>query len=363
MREPPTKPIEWRETSIRIIDQRELPGRETWLDLTTTDEVAAAIKTMALRGAPLIGIAAAMGVALESRRSAGLPWDEFRRRVDEAARVIAATRPTACNLFWALKRMSKVLEACTKPRISREPRACSEALVREALAIYEEDLEMGRRMGEIGAELIKDGMTVLTHCNAGGLATSGYGTAVAPMYVAKERGVKFKVIADETRPLFQGSRLTAWELRRAGIDVTVICDSACHSLMARGKVNVVFVGSDRITSSGDFANKIGTYGVALSAKANGVPFYAVAPSSTIDFGLERGTEIPIEERNPDEVTVISGKRIAPEGVAALNPAFDVTPHELVTGIITEHGLISRPFREGLQELNAKLGGAEGRMID
>jgi methylthioribose-1-phosphate isomerase len=346
MLEPPVKPIEWLDDSVRIIDQRELPGRECYLDLGSAEEMAWVIKSMALRGAPLIGIAAAMGVALESRRWLSSPWDEFKRRVEEAAKAIGVTRPTASNLFWALTRMSKVLEACE----GSEPRACSDALVREALRIYEEDLETGKRMGEIGADLIKDGMTVLTHCNAGGLATSGFGTALAPMYVAKARGIKFKAIADETRPLLQGARLTAWELARGGVDVTVICDSACHFLMARGKVNLVFVGSDRITLSGDFANKIGTYGVALSAKANGVPFYVVAPSSTIDFKLESGKGIPIEERDASEVTHLAGKRITPEGVPALNPAFDVTPADLVTGIITEKGLIAKPFRENLAAL-------------
>jgi len=348
MLEPPVKPIEWSEDRVRIIDQRELPGREIRLDLKSAEEVAGAICSMALRGAPLIGVAAAMGVAAESRRRLASGEKEFRQKVQEAIQLIRATRPTASNLFWALKRMSAVLES----NVGRSPRDLSDELVREALAIYEDDLETGRRMGEIGAELVKDGMTLLTHCNAGGLATSGFGTAVAPMYVAHQRGVKFKVLADETRPLLQGARLTAWELKRAGIDITVICDSACHSLMARGRVNLVFVGSDRITLSGDFANKIGTYGVALSAKANGVPFYAVAPLSTVDFKLERGEEIPIEERDPSEVTHLAGKLITPEGVPALNPAFDVTPADLVTGIITEKGLVKPPFKEGLLRLRS-----------
>jgi len=233
-------------------------------------------------------------------------------------------------------------------------REVSDALAREALRIYEEDLETGRRMGKIGAALIKDGMTLLTHCNAGGLATSGFGTALAPMYVARQRGIDFEVIADETRPLLQGARLTAWELSRAGIGVKVVCDAAAHFLIARGKVDLVFVGSDRITLSGDFANKIGTYGVALSAKAAGVPFYVVAPSSTIDFGLRRGNEIPIEERDPSEVTCLCGRRLTAEGVSALNPAFDVTPARLLTGIITERGLIRRPFRQGIAKLGKRL---------
>jgi methylthioribose-1-phosphate isomerase len=224
------------------------------------------------------------------------------------------------------------------------------ALTADAIAIYSEDLETGLRMGQIGVDLIGEGSTLLTHCNAGGLATSGFGTALAPMYVAHERGIAFKVYADETRPLLQGARLTAWELKRAGIDVTVICDSASHLLMSRGAVDVVFVGSDRITRSGDFANKIGTYGVALSAKAAGVPFYVVAPMSTIDFGLERGEDIPIEERLPAEVTDMCGKRVTPPGVPAYNPAFDVTPAELVSGIITEKGLIRPPYAENLARI-------------
>lgn len=343
---PPVKPIQWLGDKVRLIDQRELPAREIYLDIITAEAMAHAVKTMVLRGAPLIGVAAAMGVAVEARRWTALAWSDFKKKVDDSIRLLGSTRPTASNLFWALERMSKVLES----HGPAEPRSSSDALAAEAMKIFEEDLETGRRMGEIGAQLIKDGMTILTHCNAGGLATSGYGTALAPLYVAKQRGVRFKVFADETRPLLQGARLTAWELARAGIDVTVICDSAAHFLMARGKVNLVFVGSDRITLSGDFANKIGTYGVALSAKAAGVPFYVVAPVSTIDFTLEKGDDIPIEERDPSEVICVGQTRLTPDCVSALNPAFDVTPNALVTGIITEKGLLGRPFREGLMKL-------------
>jgi len=345
--EPPVKPIEWMGDSLRIIDQRRLPALECSMMLGSAAEVAEAIKDMALRGAPLIGIAAAMGVAVEARRWIPSGWDEFESRVSEAIETLAATRPTASNLFWALDRSRKVL-AGEKPGGS--PEAAASALAADALAIYEEDLETGLRMGEIGADLIEEGSTLLTHCNAGGLATSGFGTALAPMYVAHQRGIRFRVYADETRPLLQGARLTAWELERAGIDVTVICDSASHLLMSRGAIDLVFVGSDRITMSGDFANKIGTYGVALSARAAGVPFYVVAPVSTIDFGLERGGDIPIEERDPAEVTGISGARLTPQGVAAYNPAFDVTPADLVTGIITEKGLIRPPYPENLAGL-------------
>ncbi len=342
--EPPVRPIEWLGDGIRIIDQRCLPLKECDLILKTAADVAEAIKGMALRGAPLIGIAAAMAVAVEARHWTSSTWDEFETRLLAAIEMLSATRPTAGNLFWALDRSRKVL-ASHKPGGS--PEAASSALTAEAIAIYSEDLETGLRMGQIGVDLIREGSTLLTHCNAGGLATSGFGTALAPMYVAHQRGMSFKVYADETRPLLQGARLTAWELKRAGIDVTVICDSACHLMMSRGVVDMVFVGSDRITSSGDFANKIGTYGVAISARAAGVPFYVVAPVSTIDFDLEKGEDIPIEERDSAEVTEISGVKVTPRGVPAYNPAFDVTPAELVSGIITEKGLIRPPYPENL----------------
>jgi methylthioribose-1-phosphate isomerase len=345
----PVRPIEWLDDRVRIIDQRCLPQEERHIDLKDAGEVAEAIRTMALRGAPLIGIAAAMGMAVESRRWADSPWRDFSLHMEAAIDLLRATRPTASNLFWALERMRKALAGFPE---DAAPRACSDALVDEALAIYEEDLETGRRMGGIGGDLIRDGFTVLTHCNAGGLATSGYGTALAPVYVAHERGIAFRVYADETRPLLQGARLTAWELEQAGIDVTVICDSASHLLFSKGMIDIVLVGADRITVSGDFANKIGTLGVARSAAAGGVPFYVVAPTSTIDFALQRGDDIPIEERAASEVTNISGTRITPPGVKAYNPAFDVTPGELVTGFITEQGLIGKPFRENLPRLRS-----------
>jgi len=342
--EVPVKPIEWLGDSVRIIDQRCLPDRECHLDLEDAGEVAGAIRDMALRGAPLIGIAAAMGVAVESRRWVSASWRDFSLRMEDAVQLLRSTRPTAGNLFWALERMKGVLAGFPEEAV---PRACSDALVGEALKIYEEDLETGREMGRIGGDLIKEGFAVLTHCNAGGLATSGYGTALAPVYVARARGIGFRVYADETRPLLQGARLTAWELHNAGIDVTVICDSASHLLLSKGMVDLVLVGADRITVSGDFANKIGTLGVARSAAAAGVPFYVVAPTSTIDFALDRGEDIPIEEREASEVTVISGTRITPLDVPAYNPAFDVTPAELVTGFITEKGLVTQPFRANL----------------
>ncbi len=344
MIEPPVKPIEWLEESIRIIDQRQLPLCEVYLELKTASEVADAIKTMALRGAPLIGIAAAMGVALEALHNKDLEEATFKAELENTIASLRATRPTAKNLFWALERMEGVLKAA-------QPTEQAVADLRaEALKIYDEDLETGRRMATIGAQLIKDGSTILTHCNAGGLATSGFGTALAPMYLAHANGIRFKVYADETRPLLQGARLTAWELNKAGIDVTVICDSTAHGLLRQRRIDIVFVGADRITTSGDFANKVGTYGVALSANASGIPFYVIAPTSTIDLDLASGSEIPIEERSPEEVSVIGGTRFVPQGVKAYNPAFDVTPHNLVTGFITEKGLIDRPFATNLKRL-------------
>jgi methylthioribose-1-phosphate isomerase len=347
--EPPVKPIEWCGDEVKIIDQRRLPGEEHILSLRTTGEFEEAIKTLAVRGAPLIGIAAAMGVAVASRRLVSSTWAEFETSLRESIQVLHGTRPTASNLFWALKRMEKILEDTTH---DESPEACSRALVKEALGIYEEDLEMGIKIGKAGAGLIRDGFSILTHCNAGGLATSGFGTALAPVYWAFNKGVQLKVYADETRPLLQGARLTAWELARAGIDVTVICDSAAHIMLSRAKIDLVLVGADRITLSGDFANKIGTRGVAMSAHAAGVPFYVAAPSSTIDFDLEKGAQIPIEERDALEVTHVGGVRITPPGVAAYNPAFDVTPAEYVSGFITEKGLINPPYLENLASIRS-----------
>ena len=340
MPEPPVKPIEWLDENVRIIDQRALPGELRHVELRGVEEFASAIESLAVRGAPLIGIAAAMGVALEARRLVACPWDEFEAGVTHAMDRLKGTRPTAINLFWALDRMLSVLAGGEK---ECDPGGTASALVSEALRIYREDLDMCYRIGELGADLLEDGSTVLTHCNAGALATSGFGTAIAPVYVAHARGLKVSVIADETRPLLQGSRLTAWELSHAGIDVTVICDSAAHLMMARGKVDIVFVGADCITSCGDFANKIGTYGVALSARASGVPVYVAAPSSTVAVRLRCGDEIPIEERSESEVTTVAGVRMVPGGVRAFNPAFDITPARLVTGIITEKGIFRHPF--------------------
>jgi methylthioribose-1-phosphate isomerase len=344
---PPIRPIEWLEDRVRIIDQTRLPEAEVYVDLRTAREVADAIKTMKLRGAPLIGVAAAMGVAIESRSLISVGWNKFELKVERAIELLRATRPTATNLFWALDRMNMALG---KGSIQTSPGACSDSLVAEALRIYDEDLTTGIEMGRAGESLIDDGCSILTHCNAGALATSGFGTALAPVYAAASKGRKFRVFADETRPLLQGARLTAWELSRAGIDVTVICDGTAHSMISRGKVNLILVGADRITRSGDAANKIGTYGVAVSAERSGVPFYVVAPVSTIDFDIDKGEDIPIEERSQSEITHICGTRIVPSEVTAFNPAFDVTPAELVSGFVTEMGLITPPYRKNIASL-------------
>jgi methylthioribose-1-phosphate isomerase len=325
------QPIDWTATGgVRILDQTLLPGEERYLDLDTVDAVAEAIRTLRVRGAPLIGIAAAMGVTLAARGRAP-SLDE----VCAASKTLGATRPTAVNLHWALDRMER--------RAGRAVAAgenLAHALRNEATAIWEEDRAMCARIGAAGAELVGDDALVLTHCNAGALATGGIGTALAPIYTLHQAGKRVAVLADETRPLLQGSRLTAWELSRAGVPVTVITDNMAASRLRRGDVTCVLVGADRIAANGDVANKIGTYGVALAARAAGVPFYVAAPSSTIDPATPTGAAIPIEERSAGEVSGWRGHQAAPTGVAVWNPAFDVTPAELVTAIITDRGVMA-----------------------
>lgn len=298
---------------LRIIDQTKLPQELVYLELDGIEEIVDAIKRLSVRGAPAIGCAAALGLAACAQH---LETD-FSEGVNALANQLAASRPTAVNLFWALDRC--------------RTKASMEKLIREALTILEEDIQMCQAIGEHGAPLIKEGMGILTHCNAGALATGDFGTALSPMYVAHADGRKFTVYSDETRPLNQGSRLTAWELQRAGIEVVTICDSMAAQVMKEGKVDLVIVGSDRIAANGDAANKIGTYGLAVLAKHHGIPLYVAAPTSTIDSSLEHGDLIPIEQRDPSEVG-------AADGVRVYNPAFDVTPRELITGIITENGL-------------------------
>jgi methylthioribose-1-phosphate isomerase len=304
---------------LRIIDQTRLPQELVYLELDDVDEIVAAIRRLSVRGAPAIGCAAALGLAACAQH---LPEEEFVPGIGKLADQLAASRPTAVNLFWALDR-------CRSKKSIKE-------LLREALNILEEDIRMCQSIGEHGALLIKEGMGILTHCNAGALATGDFGTALSPMYAAHEAGRKFTVYSDETRPLNQGSRLTAWELNRAGIDVVTICDNMAAQVMKEGRINLVIVGSDRIAANGDAANKIGTYGLAVLAKHHGIPFYVAAPTSTIDASLEHGDLIPIEQRDPAEVG-------AAKGVQVYNPAFDVTPNELITVIITESGLHRPPF--------------------
>ena len=340
------RPIEWREEGLVLLDQRLLPNEVKHIVCRSADEVADAIREMSVRGAPAIGIAAAYGVALAGMASGAKSPEQFIRDISQAAEQIASARPTAVNLFWAVERMRKVLTQNETENVT----VLKECLVQEANAILEEDRRTCRQIGLHGAELIKDGDAVLTHCNAGGLATSGYGTALAAIYAAKEQGKKIQVYVDETRPLLQGSRLTAWELLQAGIETTLLCDNMAGVVMKKGRVNLVITGADRIARNGDTANKVGTYSLALLAKIHGIPFYVAAPKSTFDMSLESGEEIPIEQRSPQEVTHFGGVRTAPDGVKVYCPAFDVTPHHLIAGIITEEGIVGAPFEDNLRRL-------------
>ena len=329
---------------IRMIDQTRLPEELIYLNTTDIEIVWEAIKMLRVRGAPAIGIAAAMGVAaaLQGSEASG---ERLLAEAEKHADYLATSRPTAVNLFQALERMKSVALAS----VSLPPAAFKERLVREAVAIRDEDAAMCRAIGEHGLKLIRDGQTVLTHCNAGALAVSEYGSALAPIYAAQARGMRVRVFADETRPLLQGARLTAWELMQAGIDVTLICDNTAAVVMKEGKIDMVMVGSDRIAANGDAANKIGTYGVARLARAHGIPVYFLAPTTTIDMSLPSGDCIPIEERSAEEVTCGFGRRTAPEGVKVYAPAFDVTPAEYITAIVTEKGAAYPPFGETLRE--------------
>jgi methylthioribose-1-phosphate isomerase len=330
-----------------MIEQTLLPGRHVDHEVRTVDEMVDAIYRLAVRGAPAIGVAAAYGLLLGIQNDAQREPDDVLGRVKEAAATLAKARPTAVNLFWALDRM--VARATRDHAAGATSAAIVDGLFEEAAAIHREDAESCRRLGEFGAELLRSGDTVLTHCNAGALATGGRGTALAPIYEAVERGKRIAVYADETRPLLQGARLTSWELGQAGIDVTLITDNAAGATMRRGVIDIVLVGSDRIARNGDVCNKIGTYSVAVLARANDIPFYAVAPLSTFDPSLATGADIPIEERPAEEVTEGFGSRTAPAGVKVYNPAFDVTPHELVTGIVTDVGIIREPNTERVEE--------------
>lgn len=337
----PIQAISWSPTgAVRIIDQRALPEAELTRDLESAESVADAIKQLQVRGAPLIGIAAAMGLVAGLRDQRTAARDAFLAHAQDLAAVLNASRPTAVNLRWALERMLRVAEASPG-----EGADLWERLRVEATAIWEDDRAMCRRIGECGLTILPDGANVLTHCNTGALATGGIGTALAAIYLAHEQNRKVHVYVDETRPLLQGSRLTMWELAHAGIPCTLITDGVAGTLMRQAKVDVVIVGADRICANGDFANKIGTYGLAVLARHHGVPFYCAAPWSTVDATLAEGDLIPIEQRSPAEVTVIAGRAIAPDGAVALNPAFDVTPARYVTGFITDRGIVQPPFSE------------------
>ena len=333
-----------------MIDQRKLPLEETYVELTSPEQVADAIRQMIVRGAPAIGIAAAHGLALGATLAVDLSPTEFDARLEQAGRRLNAARPTAVNLGWALRRLQGV--ARRQRDGQADNRTVAAALEREAQAIQDEDLEACRSMGRHGASLVPDGANLLTHCNAGGLATAGYGTALGVVRGAVAAGKRVRVLADETRPFLQGSRLTAWELLQDGIETVLITDNSAGSLMQAGEVDLVVVGSDRIAANGDVANKIGTYSVAVLAHANGLPFYVAAPMSTIDFDCPNGDGIPIEERDAKEVTELFGTRVAPHGVKVRNPAFDVTPARYVTAIITERGIARPPYGESLAAMAA-----------
>jgi methylthioribose-1-phosphate isomerase len=346
------KTIEWTSEGVRMIDQTLLPGEEIYRTYRTYPEVAEAIRSMVIRGAPAIGVAAAMGVALGVRNSRAKSVVELRTEFETIVETISKTRPTAVNLFWAVKRMRDVFgRALAGAGSDSEKIARAQTrLVEEGQRILAEDIAVNEAMGRHGATLLEDSSTILTHCNAGALATGGYGTALGVIRAAVEEGKKINVFADETRPFLQGARLTAWELAKDGIPVTVITDNMAGHFMKQSKIQAVIVGADRIAANGDVANKIGTYTVAVLARENQIPFYVAAPLSTIDLELASGDGIPIEERSPEEVTHWRGIQTAPENVSARHPAFDVTPHRYVTAIITERGIARDPYTESLKAL-------------
>jgi methylthioribose-1-phosphate isomerase len=341
--------IEWRDNKVVMIDQTRLPGEEVYNEYTDFQSVAEAIRGMVIRGAPAIGVAAAMGIALGAREIIADTQESFFRQLNNVCDVIGRTRPTAVNLFWAIERMKRVAEA----NRDKDIHSIREILKAEAVRIEEEDLEICRAIGRNGAPLIKADSTILTHCNAGGLATAGYGTALGVIRAAHEAGKNIQVFADETRPWLQGARLTAWELMKDSIPVTLISDNMAGYFMRKGEIDACVVGADRIAANGDTANKIGTYSVAVLAKENKIPFYVAAPISTFDLSLKNGDEIPIEERHCREVTHLQGLPVAPEGVRVRNPAFDVTPARYITGIITEKGVVRGDYEKELKALVGK----------
>ena len=340
--------IDWKDDAVVMIDQRKLPGTEVYVFCKTATEVAKAIKTMVIRGAPAIGVAAAMGIALGMKKSKATGTKQFATEFQKTCDLMAATRPTAVNLFWAIERMKEVFAEAAQGGCSVDE--IKQRLEATARRIHDDDVQSCRAMGTHGATLVPQDARVLTHCNAGALATAGYGTALGVIRAAAEQGKRVAVLADETRPFLQGARLTAWELVKDGIDTTVITDNMAASMMRLGHVDLVVVGADRIAANGDVANKVGTYGVAVLAKEHGIPFYVAAPISTIDLNTADGGGIPIEERNDREVTHVGSSRLTPEGARIRNPAFDVTPHKYVTAIITERGIARSPYVESLRQL-------------
>ncbi len=343
--------IKWINNSVTIIDQRKLPGELKFIVCRDVKTLWQAIKTLAVRGAPALGVAAAFAVLLGVKNFRGESRRSFDAHIKKLCHYIGTSRPTAVNLFNALEQMKNVLAKNPGAAVSR----IKILLKKEAMAIYELDRRTCRAMGRFGAVLIKNGSNIMTVCNAGALATVDYGTALGVMYSAKEKGRRFKVYACETRPLLQGARLTTWELLRQGIDTTLICDNMAATLMSQGKVDVIFTGADRIATNGDAANKIGTYSLAVLAHHHDIPFYVVAPLSTFDRKIKSGKQIPIEQRSADEVVAFSGKRIAPKGVKVYNPAFDVTDHSLITAIVTEKGILRPPFERSIRKILFKVG--------
>ncbi len=338
--------LKWTDSGVLFIDQTKLPVEEIWVNCPNYEAVANAIRTMIVRGAPAIGVAAALGIALGARELNVTSISEFRNGFGQICRVMGETRPTAVNLFWAIRRMRRRFE-----EISGRPiPLIKQALIDEALSIHAEDIATNRAMGMNGASLMPDAGGVLTHCNAGALATAGYGTALGVIRAAVEAGKQIHVFADETRPFLQGSRLTAWELMKDNIPVTLISDNMAGAIMAQGKIQAVIVGADRIAANGDTANKIGTYSVAILAREHGIPMYVAAPFSTVDLETADGSGIPIEQRASTEVTHLGGQQIAPTGCLVENPAFDVTPARYIRAIITERGIATAPFNESLQKL-------------
>jgi methylthioribose-1-phosphate isomerase len=343
------KTIEWTDEGVRMLDQRLLPSQEKYLMLRSYEEVAEAIRKMVVRGAPAIGVAAAMGIALGASQSVGASVADLEDDFNYMSQVLSETRPTAVNLFWAIERMRAAFRKFKSE--TADPLEIKAKLIQEAQAIFTEDIAANRALGKFGADLLADGDTVLTHCNAGALATAGdYGTALGVIRGAIDAGKHIAVIADETRPFLQGSRLTAWELAKDNIPVTVITDNMAGHVMKSGKINAVVVGADRIAANGDAANKIGTYMVAVLARKHDIPFYVAAPVSTLDLKLKSGDAIPIEERDGKEVTHIREEQLTPDGVAVQNPAFDITPNDLITAIITDKGVARAPYVDSLRKL-------------